>query len=67
MDCRTCGHFELYKMITEGPYCYSGVIPCLRCSRYGKLDLHTSAKTYEVSPVQPTADGEIKSERGNKL
>lgn len=44
MDCTTCGHYELKKMITSGnPYGYSGDIPCLRCERFedGKTDEHT--------------------------
>ena len=46
MDCKTCGHYELYKMITSGkPYSYSGDVPCLRCTRFndGKQDEHTKA------------------------
>ena len=33
-----CGSYELYKMIVSGKtYCYSGDIPCLRCSRFSYL------------------------------
>ncbi len=35
MNCKTCGHYELLKMITSGkPYGYSGDIPCFRCKYY---------------------------------
>lgn len=41
-NCQTCGHYELYKMITSGrPYGYSGDIPCLRCCRFRFNDEHT--------------------------
>ena len=44
LNCRTCGHYELYKMITSRrPYGYSGDIPCLRCTRYRINDEHTLA------------------------
>jgi superfamily II helicase len=44
-NCRTCGHYELYKMITSGrPYGYSGDIPCLRCNRFRvSNDEHTAS------------------------
>ncbi len=44
MNCKTCGHYPLYKMITSNKaYGYSGDIPCLRCRRYQKLnDEHTN-------------------------
>lgn len=44
MNCETCGHYELKKMVTSGKhFCYSGEIPCFRCSRYSTLeDLHTN-------------------------
>jgi hypothetical protein len=32
--CKTCGNYDLFKMITSGPYGYSGDIPCLRCRRF---------------------------------
>ena len=39
MDCRNCGHYDLYKMITgTGAYSYSGDIPCFRCKYYGQND-----------------------------
>ena len=46
MNCKTCGHYELYKMITSGqPFGYTGDIPCRRCERYVKLnDEHTQEK-----------------------
>jgi len=35
MKCNTCGHYELYKMLTSGePYGYGSDIPCLRCKHY---------------------------------
>ena len=35
MECNTCGHYELYKMLTSGQsYSYSGDIPCIRCKHY---------------------------------
>jgi hypothetical protein len=33
-SCRTCRHYGFYRMITEGPYGYAGVIPCTTCSRF---------------------------------
>lgn len=34
MSCKNCRHYSFYRMITEGPYSYSGPIPCLSCSRF---------------------------------
>ena len=34
MNCENCKHYSLKQMITEGPYGYSGKIPCLTCSRF---------------------------------
>ena len=45
-DCKTCGHYEIKKMVTSGkPLGYSGDIPCFRCTRYndGKTDEHTNS------------------------
>ena len=43
LSCKTCGHYELLKMITSWPYGYSGDIPCLRCSRFQRAnDEHTA-------------------------
>jgi hypothetical protein len=38
MKCKDCQHYQIYKMITSGPYGYSGDIPCNRCIRFGKND-----------------------------
>jgi hypothetical protein len=42
--CKSCGHYELKKMVTSGqPYGYSGEIPCFTCSQYASLEnKHTS-------------------------
>ena len=46
MNCKTCGHYQLRKMIESGPYSYSGDIPCLRCKRFQELeDLHTNPES----------------------
>ena len=34
MKCKRCRHYSLYKMITEGPYGYSGPIPCQNCKHF---------------------------------
>ena len=46
LNCKTCGHYMLYKMINSGkPFCYSGDIPCQRCSRFAALnDEHALAQ-----------------------
>lgn len=36
IKCKTCKHYQFYKMITEGAYSYSGVIPCLTCQEFNK-------------------------------
>ena len=37
--CKTCGHYELYKMITsEGAWGGSMDIPCFRCIHYVNND-----------------------------
>lgn len=53
-DCKSCGHYELKKMISSGkPYGYSGDIACLRCSRFSQMeDLHT--KNFFISPESDT-------------
>ena len=45
MDCKHCGHYELYKMVTSGkPFGYSGDIPCTHCSRFSFIrDEYTPA------------------------
>lgn len=41
--CKSCGHYHLYQMITQGAYSYSGDIPCMRCVRYLTIgDEHTN-------------------------
>lgn len=48
-DCKSCGHYELYKMITGGPYGYSGDIPCLRCCRFQRMnDEYTAINSHEI-------------------
>lgn len=44
MSCKTCGHYELMKMITSGkPYGYSGEIPCIGCKYFStQPSRHTS-------------------------
>jgi hypothetical protein len=35
LNCETCEHYELHKMITSGqPYGYSGVVPCHTCELF---------------------------------
>lgn len=49
LSCRTCGNYELMKMIRSGPYGYSGDIPCLRCCRFQRLnDEHTALNNPEM-------------------
>lgn len=50
MNCETCGHYELKKMVTSGKtYSYSGDIPCFNCSRFRQLqDLHTNKNLYGI-------------------
>ena len=59
MDCKTCGHYELYKMINSGkPFGYSGDIPCIRCVHNGKNDEYTRNTTSPNDEIaqQPTTD-----------
>ncbi len=55
LTCETCGHYSLYEMITQGPYSYSGDIPCFRCMRFEtKRDMHTgkaATSPYERIPT----------------
>lgn len=37
-SCKTCQHYDFYVMITSGPYGYTGVIPCQRCSRFSSRE-----------------------------
>ena len=49
LSCKTCGNYELMKMITSGPYGYTGDIPCLRCCRFQQLnDEHTALNNTET-------------------
>jgi hypothetical protein len=45
LDCKTCGHYSLYKMLMSNePWGYTGELPCLRCFRYQKPnDEHTNS------------------------
>jgi len=35
--CKSCGHYDLFDMITSGrPYGYGGAIPCDRCCEFSR-------------------------------
>jgi len=36
--CKECCHYDFYKMITSGPYSYSGEIPCNRCVHFSFVE-----------------------------
>lgn len=60
-DCKSCRHYQLYEMITHGPYGYSGYIPCQTCSR-----LSWRPDNYEpITRVEP-GDEAIKFLEGNR-
>ena len=47
--CKTCVHYGMLKMITDGVFGYSGDIPCLRCCEYIKP--HSEYVLYHDFPV----------------
>lgn len=51
MSCETCRHYGFYKMITEGPYSYSGRIPCANCVRF-------KSQEDNYKPIKDTQDKE---------
>jgi len=53
-----CGSYQLYLMITSGkPYCYSGPIPCLNCSRYSFIkDNYTPTQTEQKIILNESKD-----------
>jgi hypothetical protein len=52
--CRTCVHYGFYRMITNGPYGYSGSIPCTTCVHFS-----WSADNYTPSSGIGTDSGEL--------
>ena len=34
MKCKNCIHYELYQMLINGSWGYTGGIPCLRCKHF---------------------------------
>ena len=56
-DCKGCGHYELYKMITSNkPYGYSGDIPCLRCIHYNDNDEFTPKINNQPAMITQTKE-----------
>jgi hypothetical protein len=53
LNCETCGHYELHKMITSGqPYGYSGVVPCHTCELFSVTqNNHTAIRMKNVPTV----------------
>ena len=50
--CRTCVHYGFYRIITNGPYGYSGPIPCTTCVHFS-----WSADNYTPSSGIGTVSG----------
>ena len=52
--CQTCANYGFYRMITNGPYGYSGPIPCTTCVHFS-----WSADNYTPSLGIGTSSDEV--------
>jgi len=49
-NCNGCRYYGFYQMIKQGPYAYSGEIPCLVCKRFEiKYDMFDPVNIYRAT------------------